>query len=62
VRTVIVRLSEPSGDGELHGLVEFLGRDRPAPFVDDAGLLRLLHEEHGPSGAERAGAQGWEPA
>jgi hypothetical protein len=42
VRTVIVRLSEPSGDGRLHGLVEAIGDAHPRPFPDEHTLLRLL--------------------
>lgn len=41
VRTVIVRLSPPSGDGRLHGLVEVVGGEAVA-FTDD-DLLAALH-------------------
>jgi hypothetical protein len=43
VRTVIVRLSPPSGDGKLHGLLEVVGGESMA-FTDDAELLDQLHE------------------
>lgn len=44
MRTVVVRLSPPSGDGLLHGLVEVVGTGDSVPFVDDGDLLVLLHE------------------
>jgi hypothetical protein len=44
MRTVIVRLSPPSGDGRLHGLVEVVGTGDSVPFTDDGDLLVLLHE------------------
>ena len=43
MRTVIVRLSPPSGDGKLHGLVEVVGGES-TPFTDDAELLDQLHK------------------
>jgi hypothetical protein len=47
VRTVIVRLSPPSGDGQLHGRVEIVGGDS-AIFTDDEELLAQLHRaSHG---------------
>jgi hypothetical protein len=44
MRTVIVRLSDPSGDGQLHGLVEVVGEPDPRPFTDDGHLLELLRD------------------
>jgi hypothetical protein len=42
VRTVILRLSGPSGDGELHGLAEVVGTGSSVTFADDHALLSLL--------------------
>jgi hypothetical protein len=39
--TYIVRLVDPSPDGQLHGVVEPVG-ERPVAFTDDATLLALL--------------------
>jgi hypothetical protein len=44
MQTVIVRLSPPSGDGQLHGIVEIVGAGQSAPFTDDAALLDHLHD------------------
>jgi hypothetical protein len=44
VRTVILRLSEPSGDGQLHGRVEVVGTGDARTFTDDHALLSLLHD------------------
>lgn len=54
MQTVIVRLSAPSGDGKLHGLVEVVGASRTAAFANDDELLELLHEAGGLA-AERSG-------
>jgi hypothetical protein len=43
VRTVILRLSGPSGDGKLHGLAEVVGTGSSTTFTDDDTLLSLLH-------------------
>ncbi len=43
MQTVIVRLSPPSGDGQLHGLVEVVGTGESVPFADDTDLLGHLH-------------------
>jgi hypothetical protein len=50
VRTVIVRLSPPSGDGKLHGLLEVVGGDSTT-FTDDAELLDQLHQANARSEA-----------
>jgi hypothetical protein len=42
MRTVIVRLSGPTGDGELHGLAEVVGTGTSVTFADDRALLSLL--------------------
>ncbi len=42
MRTVIVRLSPPSGDGQLHGRVEIVGGDSGI-FTNDRELLATLH-------------------
>jgi hypothetical protein len=44
MRTVIVRLSGPSGDGQLHGLAEVVGSGSSVAFADDHALLSLLHD------------------
>jgi hypothetical protein len=44
MRTVILRLSGPSGDGQLHGLAEVVGSGGATPFKDDDDLLSLLHD------------------
>jgi hypothetical protein len=43
MRTVILRLNGPSGDGKLHGLAEVVGTGSSRAFTDDATLLSLLH-------------------
>jgi hypothetical protein len=43
MRTVIVRLSAPSGDGKLHGLVEVVGTNTSMAFANDDQLLAMLH-------------------
>ena len=53
MRTVIVRLSSPSGDGKLHGRVEVVGGDS-AVFADDAELLDHLHRAIAPSDTSRS--------
>jgi hypothetical protein len=47
VRTVILRLSEPCGDGQLHGRVEVVGTGDASTFTDDRALLSLLHAATG---------------
>jgi hypothetical protein len=54
MRTVIVRLSAPSGDGKLHGLVEVVGTSGSAAFTDDDELLALLHDAGGIIRQERS--------
>ena len=44
MRTVILRLSGPSGDGQLHGLAEIVGSGTSTAFTDDHDLLTLLHD------------------
>ena len=50
MRTVIVRLSPPSGDGKLHGLLEVVGGES-STFTDDAELLDQLHKANARSEA-----------
>ena len=47
MRTVIVRLTGPAGDGRLHGIAEVVGVDEAVPFSDEASLLALLHRVEG---------------
>jgi hypothetical protein len=49
MRTVILRLSGPSGDGKLHGLAEVVGTGSSTTFSDDDTLLSLLHAASGSS-------------
>jgi hypothetical protein len=44
MRTVILRLSGPSGDGQLHGLAEVVGTGSSVTFADDHALLSLLRD------------------
>lgn len=55
MRTVIVRLNGPSGDGRLHGLVEVVGTGASVAFTDDEQLLEVLHETRDRAEAERPG-------
>lgn len=55
MQTVIVRLSDPSGDGKLHGLVEIVGTSRSEAFTDDQELLGLLHDAIGRPAARETG-------
>lgn len=49
MKTVIVRLSGPRDDGQLHGSVELVGTRTSVPFRDDGQLLALLREaDQGP--------------
>ena len=50
MRTVIVRLSPPSGDGKLHGRLEVVGGESTT-FTDDADLLEQLHQANARSEA-----------
>jgi hypothetical protein len=44
MRTVILRLSDPSGDGQLHGRAEVVGTGDENTFTNDETLLHLLHD------------------
>ena len=44
MRTVILRLSDVTDDGQLHGVAEVVGSETSRVFTDDASLLCLLHD------------------
>lgn len=54
MQTVIVRLSAPSGDGRLHGLVEVVGRRTSEVFTDDDELLTLIRKAGQGSAKQRS--------